>query len=233
MDKKYKVLIPNLLTLTRIILTPLIIIFSFIDKIKISIILVIIAAITDLFDGKLARKWNTVSITGAKLDALADKIFVIGIVCSLIKKYNFFIYILVLEIIIAIINLYVYIKTKKVKSLYIGKFKTTVLFINIIISTISMLSINLNKFSFALSYATINLQILCIISYIYNYFNYKNNKPKIEDNKMHNEIMNSSETNIKEDEFDNTIVINNLENFENKIYDIEKDDIYYEVVNKK
>ena len=39
--------------------------------------LAIIAGITDLFDGYLARKWNQVSDIGALLDPIADKIFLI------------------------------------------------------------------------------------------------------------------------------------------------------------
>ncbi|MDD3049229.1 MAG: CDP-alcohol phosphatidyltransferase family protein [Bacilli bacterium] len=223
MDKKYKVLIPNLLTLTRIVFTPIIIILSLMGHIKIATVFVIIAAITDLFDGKLARKWNTVSITGAKLDAIADKIFVIGIICSLIPKYNFYIYILILEVIIGLINLYFYYKSNRTESLYIGKFKTTFLFITIILSIISILFINLNKITVPLSYVVINLQLLCIISYTYNYFEKEKNKPKIEDNEMHNEIMNDKDL---EYELDKTIVINNLKDIEEKIYDIEKDDLY-------
>ncbi len=39
-------------------------------------VIAFIAAWTDYFDGKLARKWNVSSKTGAFLDTIADKIFV-------------------------------------------------------------------------------------------------------------------------------------------------------------
>ena len=96
MNAKAKVLIPNILTLSRLILTPIIIILGLLKKYKISLILVIIACITDLFDGKLARKWNTVTKTGAKLDALCDKIFAIGLIACLINKFKIFIPLLIL-----------------------------------------------------------------------------------------------------------------------------------------
>lgn len=223
MDKKYKIMIPNILTLTRIILTPIIIILGILGYTKVIVALVIIAAVTDLFDGKLARRWNTVSNTGAKLDAVADKIFVIGLICSLINKFDFFKIVLLLEIIIGLINLYFYFKSKRTESLYIGKIKTTILFITIISSMISVLLFDLDKLTYALSYVTINLQVLCIVSYYYNYHVKEINKPKIEDNKMHNEIMNDKDL---EYELDKTIVINNLKDIEEKIYDIEKDDLY-------
>ena len=66
MDKKYKMLIPNYLTLTRIILTPFIIIFGLLHFIWVVAVLAGLAAITDFFDGYLARKWNAVSKKGAK-----------------------------------------------------------------------------------------------------------------------------------------------------------------------
>ena len=39
-------------------------------------IIAFIAAWTDFFDGRLARKWNVSSKTGAFLDTIADKIFI-------------------------------------------------------------------------------------------------------------------------------------------------------------
>lgn len=213
MNYKYKAIIPNILTISRIILTPIIILFGILGYTKISIIFITLAAITDLFDGMLARKWNVVSKKGAKLDAIADKIFVISIVCTLVTKFKFYIPILILEVIIAIMNLYFYVKTKVIKSLWVGKLKTTILFINMIGSIISILIIDLTKFVQAGSVVTINLQILCIISYLL--YHIKNKKMTIEDNKMHQQIM--------KEKYDDTIVLNNLE----EIYDIEKDEILY------
>lgn len=43
----------------------------------------VIAAVTDFFDGYLARKWNVVSMTGAILDPIADKVLVCGAILGL------------------------------------------------------------------------------------------------------------------------------------------------------
>jgi CDP-diacylglycerol--glycerol-3-phosphate 3-phosphatidyltransferase len=43
----------------------------------------IIAAVTDFFDGWLARRWNVVSLTGAILDPIADKVLVAGAIVGL------------------------------------------------------------------------------------------------------------------------------------------------------
>ena len=44
----------------------------------------VIAAITDFFDGWLARRWGVVSLTGAILDPIADKILVCGAIVGLL-----------------------------------------------------------------------------------------------------------------------------------------------------
>ena len=127
--KKY--MIPNLLTLIRIMLVPIMIIFSLFKVYKIVIFLAIIGALTDFFDGKLARYWHVTSIKGAKLDNFADKVFSIGLLICLIPKFKNLTLILVLEIIIGLLNYYYHKKTKKTETLMVGKFKTTFLFFNI------------------------------------------------------------------------------------------------------
>jgi CDP-diacylglycerol--glycerol-3-phosphate 3-phosphatidyltransferase len=43
----------------------------------------VVAAVTDFFDGWLARRWGVVSLTGAILDPIADKILVCGAILGL------------------------------------------------------------------------------------------------------------------------------------------------------
>ena len=165
MKENYKVIIPNALTILRAILTPIMIILSFLGYFKITLILVIIGALTDLVDGKLARYFNTVSLVGAKLDAVCDKIFAIGIIICLCFKDKSIIPLLVLEIILALTNLFYHYKTNKTESLMIGKIKTTFLFITLISCYITLIYSNFINFKNGFITATINLQILCLISY--------------------------------------------------------------------
>ena len=74
-----KINIPNVLTIFRILLTPLFIIclFSNYPYAKLwSLIIFIVASITDAFDGHYARKYDQVTRHGQFLDPLADKILV-------------------------------------------------------------------------------------------------------------------------------------------------------------
>ncbi len=73
----------NKLTLSRIILVPLYVLFMLTAGIipqnyLWAAILFAVASITDLFDGKIARKNNMVTDFGKFLDPLADKILVIS-----------------------------------------------------------------------------------------------------------------------------------------------------------
>lgn len=85
--------LPNLVTLLRIVLIPLIIgIFyvsdawlSFEYKNVIATAVFIFAAITDWLDGYLARKLNQMSAFGAFLDPVADKLMVAGALIVLLQ----------------------------------------------------------------------------------------------------------------------------------------------------
>jgi cardiolipin synthase len=66
--------IPNFLSLLRIILVPVIVIFLIQDEYLKALIVFVIAGITDALDGALARMLNKQTELGAFLDPLADKI---------------------------------------------------------------------------------------------------------------------------------------------------------------
>lgn len=74
--------IPNILSAIRIILVPFFVFFymaTFIPHGKlVALLLFIIASLTDLFDGKIARKYNLVSNLGKLLDPIADKVLVLS-----------------------------------------------------------------------------------------------------------------------------------------------------------
>lgn len=76
-----KMNLPNKLTLLRVILVPVFIVFLMVsvfgeaDK-WIALAIFIIASLTDLLDGKIARKNNLVTNFGKFMDPLADKLLV-------------------------------------------------------------------------------------------------------------------------------------------------------------
>jgi cardiolipin synthase (CMP-forming) len=66
--------IPNLITLTRILLTPLFIIFLIEGRYRQALVVFILAGLSDLADGLIARWWQQKSRLGSYLDPLADKL---------------------------------------------------------------------------------------------------------------------------------------------------------------
>ena len=66
--------IPNIITLFRIILTPLFIIFLIQGNYRKAFVVFVLAGVSDLADGLIARTWQQKSRLGSYLDPLADKL---------------------------------------------------------------------------------------------------------------------------------------------------------------
>lgn len=84
-----KMNLPNKLTIFRMILiVPFVILLlgGFNDFIALAIF--IIASLTDLLDGKIARKHNLVTNFGKFMDPLADKLLVIGTMMCVVYKFD-------------------------------------------------------------------------------------------------------------------------------------------------
>lgn len=72
--------LPNKLTVLRIIAIPIFVVFMLVDTIPfhnyIAVGIFILASLTDMLDGKIARKYNLVTNFGKFMDPLADKLLV-------------------------------------------------------------------------------------------------------------------------------------------------------------
>jgi len=85
--------IPILLTWLRVALIPLVVGVFYLppgwipleDRNLAATLVFIVAAITDWFDGFLARRWNQTSAFGAFLDPVADKLMVAGALLVLVQ----------------------------------------------------------------------------------------------------------------------------------------------------
>lgn len=81
---RWKPHIPNALSVARLILAA--ILFLILDLwdgtgsgiLWIAIVLFVVAALTDTFDGILARRWKVISRFGRVVDPLADKVLILG-----------------------------------------------------------------------------------------------------------------------------------------------------------
>ena len=78
----------NLLTVIRILLAPIILLFLIFGEYLFCIFLFLLAGMSDYFDGYLARKYNAESQLGEILDPIADKILVVFILIGLSVNLN-------------------------------------------------------------------------------------------------------------------------------------------------
>ena len=73
--------LPNILSIIRILLTPVFLVLFFEPELWqkiLALVVYIIAAITDFFDGYYARKYNIETTVGAFLDPFADKLLTLS-----------------------------------------------------------------------------------------------------------------------------------------------------------
>lgn len=80
--------VPNLLSLIRIILIPFFADLFYKGEYLGSVIILIISGLTDLFDGKIARRFNQISELGKLLDPIADKLTQITIAVMLFLEFK-------------------------------------------------------------------------------------------------------------------------------------------------
>ena len=88
--------LPNWLTIARILIVPLIVVALLtpvaesafgISGYAFAIVLFIVASVTDIVDGQLARRRNQVSAIGKFLDPIADKLLVSAALIVLVEKH--------------------------------------------------------------------------------------------------------------------------------------------------
>ena len=87
-----KMNLPNKLTVLRLCLVPVIILvgmlpINFYISCTVCAVLFICTAITDMLDGKIARKHNLITDFGKFLDPIADKFMVIGALFVILYKF--------------------------------------------------------------------------------------------------------------------------------------------------
>src|SRR6201982_2816972 len=80
---KRRVSIPNIITLGRIMLVPIIVWAIVSSQMEVAFAVFLIAGISDAVDGFLAKRFNMTSELGALLDPLADKALLVSIYIAL------------------------------------------------------------------------------------------------------------------------------------------------------
>ena len=127
--------LPNKLTIVRVCLIPFFVAALLFDHGNnytmriVANVLFIIASLTDLFDGKIARKYNMVTNFGKFMDPLADKLLVCSALICLIELGQLAAWVVIViisrEFIISGFRLVAADNGVVIAASYWGKFKTT------------------------------------------------------------------------------------------------------------
>jgi cardiolipin synthase len=122
--------IPNLITLARIILVPVVVWLIASGQLRLAFLLFFAAAISDAVDGFLAKRFGMKTELGAYLDPLADKVLIVSIYVTLgiTAVIPLWIVILVVSrdfmIVGAILLSWVIDRPVKIRPLIVGKLNT-------------------------------------------------------------------------------------------------------------
>lgn len=167
--------LPNILTIFRLCLVPLFPLAYFSDQLSngplIAVLIYIIAGITDVLDGAIARRYDLISRTGIVLDPLADKFMLVSALATLthagILPPIILILVLAKEGLMVFLAMLLYLRRDRfiIPSNRFGKAATAIFFIAVI-ETILVNLPGLNLFLFSLA---ILVKIYALTTYIRHY----------------------------------------------------------------
>ncbi len=126
--------IPNILSLFRLCLIPVIVwLYCFRQDYLLTTVVLLISGATDIIDGIIARKFNMVSDFGKAFDPLADKLTQMAVLVCLVSRFSYMfiplIILVVKEVFAAITGLLTIKKTNNVMgAVWHGKLTTVLLY---------------------------------------------------------------------------------------------------------
>ena len=166
--------LPNKLTLLRVILIPLfMILFLNCGTVGLYLALVtfVLAAVTDFFDGQIARRTNSVTTFGKLMDPMADKLLTLGaLVCFLaadVPYINAWVLIIIIarELIVTGMRMLALEQNRVISASFFGKLKTVSQFSMIIAAIINQI-IMVGKDPMQGGFGNFLVMILVIISVV-------------------------------------------------------------------
>ena len=136
-----KMNLPNKLTIMRVLLIPFFVFFMLVPIVPysnyIAVAIFVIASLTDLADGQIARKYNLVTNFGKFMDPLADKLLVCSALICLVATEQLAAWMVIViisrEFIISGFRLVASDNGVVIAASYWGKFKTTFQMLMIIV----------------------------------------------------------------------------------------------------
>ncbi len=167
--------LPNKLTIFRVILIPFFVFFQLAPYFGgygkyIAVSIFIVASLTDLLDGKIARKYNLVTDFGKFMDPLADKLLVCAAMICLIESGQLASWIVIVimsrEFIISGFRLVASDNGIVIAASYWGKFKTVFQMLMIIVLILDIPHPAFEILGVVLTYVALILTVVSLIDYL-------------------------------------------------------------------
>ena len=166
--------LPNKLTILRVILIPFFVVFLLFDITGaadkwIALVIFCVASLTDMLDGKIARKYNLVTNFGKFMDPLADKLLVCtALIClTSMNRLNVIVVLVIIarEFIISGFRLVASDNGIVIAASYWGKFKTVSQMALIIVLIMDLGGV-WNVVGTVLTWVALLLTVVSLIDYI-------------------------------------------------------------------
>ena len=166
--------LPNKLTILRVILIPFFVVFMLFDITGaadkwIALVIFCVASLTDMLDGKIARKYNLVTNFGKFIDPLADKLLVCtALIClTSMNRLNVIVVLVIIarEFIISGFRLVASDNGIVIAASYWGKFKTVSQMALIIVLIMDLGGV-WNVVGTVLTWVALFLTVVSLIDYI-------------------------------------------------------------------
>lgn len=178
--------VPNILTIIRFLLIPLLIICAIYNNYIAVVIVLTISGITDILDGYIARRFHFISDFGKLMDPLADKATQVALLATLTIKNIIPLWILIIVLLKEFLMIagasFLYGKELVVFSKWYGKLSTVLFYIAIVASLVIIYwnnyslshpeynMIKLPKFDQYIYYPAILSAIFSLIMYIKSFY---------------------------------------------------------------
>ena len=167
--------LPNKLTVARVILIPFFVFFLLFEPSNttfkwIALAIFIIASLTDMLDGKIARKYNLITDFGKFMDPLADKLLVCSAMIGLIELGRIPAWIVIIiiarEFVISGFRLIAADNGRVIAASYWGKFKTTFQMIMVILMIANFDYPIMNLLTSIIMWIALALTIISLVDYL-------------------------------------------------------------------
>lgn len=168
--------LPNKLTVLRVIMIPVFLVFLLTDcagdaSKYIAAAVFVLASLTDMLDGRIARKYNLVTNFGKFMDPLADKLLVCSALIAFVELGYLPAWIVIIiisrEFIISGFRLIAADKGVVIAANYWGKFKTTFQMIMTILLILQLDYQYADTVEWIFVYIALALTVISLVDYIY------------------------------------------------------------------